>query len=127
MHPDPLSRALREFISHHIGTVEDLDILLLMWRAGDRWWRADELATQLHMTAATVRRRLEQLSGKFLDVRVGGDVCFRFAPNHDERAALVAELAAAYKESRMEVIGAVLSGRAARHFADAFRIRKNDE
>lgn len=121
-----ISGRLRDFITDHFVTAEEVEILLMVWRGGDRWWRASDVAAGLHLTEAQVRHRLEQLSGRFLEVRVTADVRFRFAPNHPERQARVSELAAAYKEHRTDVIGLILAGRSARHFADAFRLKKQE-
>jgi hypothetical protein len=124
---ETLPRRLREFLALHLGSVEEVEILLLLWRTKERWWRADEVGAQLHLGESTARTRLEKLSGHFLDVRVAGDVCFRYSPGNQEREERTAELAAAYEEHRTDVIGLVMSGRSARDFADAFRLKKEDE
>jgi hypothetical protein len=111
---EALPHRLRDFIVRHLSSVEDLEILLLVWRDPRRWWTAPEIARELEMTEAVARRRLERLSGPFLDVSLIGGLSYRFAPGHDGRGALVADLAAAYEKSRTEVAGLILSGRSAR-------------
>jgi hypothetical protein len=111
---EALPHQLRDFIAQHLTSVEDLEILLLVWRGPRRWWTAPEIARELEMTEAVARRRLERLSGPFLDVCLIGTLSYRFAPGHDGREALVGDLAAVYEERRTEIVGLILSRRLAR-------------
>jgi hypothetical protein len=124
---DPLSKELRRFIAQHLVAVEELEVLLLLWRGHERWWSCEEVAGQFSLAEGSVRRWLEGLSGRFFEVRVGGALCYRFAPGNPDREQRVRELAMAYKERRTEVMALVLAGRAARRFADAFRLKKGKD
>jgi hypothetical protein len=122
--PEPLSRDLRAFIAQDVVTVEQMEVLLLLWHGRDRWWSAGEVAERLHLSEPAVRQWLENLSGRFLDVRLGESLCYRFAPGNGEREKRVEELALACEEHRTEVMSLLLSSRAARAFAEAFRLKK---
>jgi hypothetical protein len=123
----PLSRELRAFIAEDVVTVEQLEVLLLLSNGRDRWWRAGDVAERLHLSEPAVRQCLEDLSGRFLDVRLGASLCYRFAPQNTEREKRVAELVLACEDRRTEVLGLLLSSRPAWAFADAFRLRKGSD
>jgi hypothetical protein len=125
--PQPLiSEALAAFIREHIASVEHLEILLLLFRDRERYWTAAQAAHQLRLEPSATARRLEQLSGRFLDVRVAAEPQFRFDPRNAEREAMTAALAAAAQQVRSDVVRVILAGDSAlRAFADAFRLRKD--
>lgn len=121
-----LPRNLRHFVAQHFLATEDIEVLLLLWRDPSVWWTSTGAANALNLADSIVRPRLEQLSGRFLEVRVTADVRFRFSPGNMQREKLVADLATAYRERRMDVVAALVSGRSARHFADAFRLKREE-
>src|SRR5687768_12452574 len=93
-------RALERFILHYVRSLEELDMLLLLFRMRDRWWSREDVAAALHMDSEVARRGLERLSGAFFDVRVEGQICFRFSAHNSERETLTAQLDAAYHTDR---------------------------
>jgi hypothetical protein len=75
------------------------------------------------MNGNSAHRALERLAGTFLDVRIEGDLSFRFSGVSPEREDLTAQLERAYRERRGWVIELVTRSGAARAFADAFRLK----
>jgi hypothetical protein len=125
MQPEtPLSRTLGRFVSQHLSSVEDLEVLLFLWRTKGRWWRATDTATQLHIAEPTVMRSLERLAGAFLEVRLTDDICFRFNPDNVEIQEQTDALDVAYAQQRTALIRLIMAGRSAREFADAFKLRR---
>jgi hypothetical protein len=119
---------VERFVQEHLRSMEEIEILLLLYRSPARWWNGEEVATALHMTYEASRRGLERLSGAFFDVRFESQVCFRFSARNADRESLTERLDAAYHRNRsalLEILGR--DRRAARDFADAFRLRKKEE
>jgi hypothetical protein len=125
--PPRIAAPLREFVARSFGAIEEVEILLLLRRSPRQWWRALQVAEALHLREEAARRCLETLSGRFLDVSVAAEVRFRYAPGNPEREARAAELAGAYENDRTELVSILMSSRAARDFARAFRLKIGDE
>jgi hypothetical protein len=126
----PLSDALKQFLVQAIGTVERLDILLLMQRHADRWWTAKALGEQLRMPATLVETELGVLGSHNLTaVRIAQDVLYQFSPGTPALRQLMNDLAQAYYADRTIVVAMVAApiSEGARLFADAFRLRKGKE
>ena len=118
---------VRQFITRHIDSVEQLETLLLLSRAPDAEWAAGAVAAALYTQPASAARRLASLHEQGLIVPVA-DARYRFAPADRRTADDVDELAAAYKERRVAVITLIASRPMdnVRAFSDAFQIRKKD-
>ena len=105
MQPEaPLSRSRGRFVSQHLSSVEDLEVLLFLWRTRGRWWRATDTATQLHIAEPSVMRSLERLAGALLEVRLTDDICFRFSSDNAELPAQTEALDVAYAQQRTALI-----------------------
>jgi hypothetical protein len=115
---------LQRFILEHVRSPEELDVLLLLFRAAGYWHSAADVAKRLYLTVGAAGRALERLSGAFLDVRIEGEVRFRFATKNSEREHLTARLAEAYRDNRTWVMQLVSRLGAAQDFADAFRLKE---
>ena len=103
---DGISARVKQLITEHVDSVMQLEVLLLLAGQGGqpvRGWTATELAQQLRVDAAWVDTTLRSM------------------------AATVNELAAAYADRRVTVIGLIFAKPTdkLRSFADAFRLRKD--
>ena len=122
----PLSGALQRFLSDSIDSIEQLEIIAVM-HGTSRWWTAPELAQEVYLSSADAGRELEILAGRgFLDVRLGSDVSYRISAVSAAQARAMQDLMEVYPTHRVEILGYVITtkGRALRHFAEAFRFRK---
>jgi hypothetical protein len=104
--------------------VRQLEIVLLLHAAGGRAWTAAEVATELRTGETWAGEQLAVLAKRSLARRDGA--AYRYGAEGDLHAA-VNELAAAYALYPVGVVTAIYSNpnRAARNFADAFRLRKD--
>ena len=89
------------------------------------------MADALRLGTRRVEHQLEALAGRdLLDVRLGGDVRYRFKPASDTLASMARQLAECYRDRRLEVVSFVTTRglRPLRDFSDAFRLknRKHD-
>jgi len=119
-------RRLEPFVRSYIRSAEELETLLLLYRSRTTWWTASAVGNALHLDQPAAGRALESLCGAFLEVRIESDVRFRFATLNAEREALTASLDRAYHQDRTALILWIGRGGAAREFADAFRVKKEE-
>lgn len=134
---EPISDDLVEFLRRRIGSLEELECLLLLRRTGERRWASFEIARELGIPESMVDATVVAMQASGLIAADGdpGAVRWRYQPRAPEIGRLVEELARVYEERRLEVLRILsaqamtrLRGSAARAFADAFVIgrKKND-
>lgn len=125
-----------ELLRQRVGSLEELETVLLIRRTSERRWSAVDVAARLHLSDSIVETMLVALTAHgFLEKEgTGAATTWRYAPTSAQLGALVDRLASVYDEHRLEVMR-LLSARAlervrdsaVRAFADAFVIgRKKD-
>jgi hypothetical protein len=122
-----LSDPARHFLAHTIGSIERLDIILLMQRHPDRWWTAHALADELRIPADAVESDLGWLGTRnLLGVRIAQDVLYQYGPGTNDLRQLIEEVSCAHYADRGAIAALVARPipEGARLFADAFRLRK---
>lgn len=125
-----VSPAVAAFLRQNIESLEEFEVLLWMMDPPDRWWDVTSLAQALGHDASTARRTLEHLASRnLLSIRVTNDVRYQFQPGTPALAAACAECAEAYRTNPVALLRLVaeLPRRNIRAFADAFRIRRDDD
>jgi hypothetical protein len=124
----PLPEDVRQFLHQNIESVEQLEVLLLLWRMPERGWTPDEVATAVYSHPSSVVRRLAMLLGQGL-LREREPGCFQYAPRTADLHSAVTHLDQMYRERRVAVITLIASKPVenVRAFSDAFRIRRNKE
>jgi hypothetical protein len=119
-----------EFAATNLNSVEDLQVLLTCMDARNRWWDANGMARELGIGVSASRRSLDRLArGNLLDIRITGDVRYQFKPGTPGLEAAAEACAAAYRTDPISVIQLITGSarRNLRDFADAFRIRHDDD
>jgi hypothetical protein len=125
-----LPEVVRRLIVDHIDSVEQLEILLLLYKQQGRSWTAEAVARELRVAPLSAGERLEDLRHDALVTRLEGDpVQYRYVPGNAKLDEAVAGLATAYAERHVTVINLIFSKPVdkIRTFADAFRLRKDDD
>jgi hypothetical protein len=125
-----LPEEVRRLIVDHIESVEQLEILLLLYQQRGRTWTAEEVARELRVAASSAGERLEELQRDALLSRVEGEpMRYRYDPASSKLDGVVGGLATAYSERRVTVINLIFSKPVdkIRTFADAFRLRRDDD
>jgi len=119
-----IAEPVRRFIAGHLESVAQLEVLLLVRAAPEKWWTPDEVARALVTRPPAALGFLQHLSATGLLER--DDERFRYTPP-GRVGAVVDELAACYATRRPTVVGLVLAGpdEAASSLADAFRFRRS--
>lgn len=123
-----LSAQVQELIVERIGSVVQLEVLLLLHARPERAWTADDVATNLRIDPNWAEAQLAELSGHGLLARgePAAARTYQYAPASAAMGGTVDELSKAYAGMRVSVISLIYSkpSDTLKTFADAFRIRK---
>jgi DNA-binding IclR family transcriptional regulator len=118
------------FLAAHLSSLEQFQLLLHLMQAEDRWWDSQTVARELAIPAGDAHAALDHLAKhNLLDIRITGDVRYRFSPGTAELEAGARACAEEFRRVPVEVLAAVTRGgpTSVRDFADAFRIRRDDD
>lgn len=121
---------VRALLEQSIGSVRQLDLLLLMRDSGAaREWSVSELNGVLRSSEMAVEADLaDLLEAALVETVAGPPTRWRYQPG--DRRRVVDSLAACYRSHRTSVIGAVAAARrqsSLGDFADAFRLRRRND
>jgi len=103
---------LVQFLRDTIVSVEQAEILLLLYQESGRSWSAQQVAMRLRFQAASVQSRLEDLHAKGMCILANAEpqaYCYQAMTPLDD--ASVRMLDEAYKTRRDAVIAAILEAR----------------
>jgi DNA-binding IclR family transcriptional regulator len=122
--PDQIPPDVEAFVREWIGSIAELELLLLVAEDTSRAWDVDDVARQLYVTPAAADTVLHQMTARGLVVQEGAS--FRFAPKKTELNGTVGRLRDEYAKRRLRIVELIYAGPAEKFqsFADAFRLRK---
>lgn len=119
------------FVESHLASVDELDVLMTLTESSSRWWDANTISRERGIPTTVSRKILDHLAARsLLDIRITDEVRYQFRPATSELASAVAGLVNEYRCHPAAVVRAVAvqsASRGARDFADAFRIRRDDD
>ena len=124
------SPAVVAFIIDHVRSLDDLQLLMAIIESDERWWDALAAAREFGMPETAARAALDRFaSGNLLDIRLTDDVRYQFCPGTAGLRETARAAADAYRRHPIAVARLVPreSTRRIADFADAFRIRRNDD
>ncbi len=122
-----IPESVARFIAQNIGSLEQLEILLLLASVPEQEWSIEAVYNIVRSSPSSVAERLEELRQRgLLFASETKPTTYRFAPKPMEAAQIVEALAHEYKERRVKVVELVYAPRAEplKTFADAFKFRK---
>jgi hypothetical protein len=125
-----LPTGVRRFIQRRIESVEQLEVLLFLYREASRSWDAPSVASTLYLPEHQVATVLETLArGGLLDVRLASVMLYRFQPATRSLMLDVKAVADAYRDRRSELLALVAPRprQALKDFSDAFRFTEDPE
>ena len=128
--PQKVAPSVKAFIAAHVRTLDELQLLMAIVQAEDRWWDAAGAAREFGMSVTEAGTALERLAAaNLLDIKIGGDLRYRFRPGTPELGDEARAAAEAYRQRPLDVARLVQppGRRSIRDFADAFRIRHDDD
>lgn len=118
------------FVAEHITSLDQLELLLLLLHAPQKWWDAPSAAREIGADTNSTRRGLERFASQnLLAIAVTGDVRYRFQPGEARLQEAAEAFNAAYRSNRLAILHLVTGRpeRSIRDFANAFRIRRDDD
>jgi DNA-binding Lrp family transcriptional regulator len=126
----PISEPVDRFLARYVGSIEQLEILLLLAEQPSRSFRAGEVAQIIYASPESVVRRLRKMENdQLISATDETDPAYTYAPRSSELDQVIQELARAYRERRVAVITLIASRpmENVRAFSDAFRLGKKDK
>jgi hypothetical protein len=119
-----------DFVRQNIQSTEEMEVLVLLMDPPTRWWDAASVAHALGLDVTIARRSLEHLASRnLLGIRVTNDVRYQFQPGEPHLATACSAFAEAYRTNLLVLLR--ITSEQPRHriraFADAFRIRRDDD
>jgi len=118
------------FVTAHLRSLNDLQVMLHCVATEDRWWDAAALSRDIGISVNEARHSLDHLAKRnLLDIKITGDVRYSFAPGTDSLRDAALACMAAFQARPVAVIQLVADAprSAFRDFANAFRIRRDDD
>jgi hypothetical protein len=115
---------IAKFIRAYIPSVWALELLLLLRADPDRRWTAAELLKELRASTSLVDENLAHFERHGLALK--DEAGWRFAAASPHLEALVAGLAALYRERPMHTIGLIARPDPLQALANAFRIKRDE-
>jgi hypothetical protein len=118
---------VRRFLAHHIESVVQLEVLLLLHAHPDRDYSSQQVASELRIDIAGADEQLVRLcAAGLLSCTEQPTPQYRFQPSTPELGETVKALARAYIDRRVTIISLIYSKPVdkIKIFTDAFRIRR---
>jgi len=118
------------FLSEHVDNLQQFQVLLRMVQGGDRWWDAASAAREVGIAPDEAHAALDHLAKhNLLDIRITGDVRYQFHPGTETLRQAAQACVDEFRRKPVKILEVVTGTprRAIRDFADAFRIRRDDD
>ncbi len=124
-----LPPSIRSFISRHVRTVEQLEILLLFSREPDTVWSVQKVYDAILSTPHSVERWLDELVRNGLLEKLAEPGAGYRCTTEDSLMSQILALGEIYRSRPVRVIEAIYrrDASAAQSFADAFKIKNTDQ
>jgi two-component SAPR family response regulator len=125
--PDQIPAPILQFLADNIRSIAQLELLLMLHQERDSTWTVPDAAKRLYTAVSMTEPLLETL--RAIGLVVFRDGHYQYAPKSTEMDALIGELAQLYQERRVTIINLIYSApmQKLQNFADAFRIRKQED
>jgi hypothetical protein len=117
-----------KFISTHIDSVPQLEVLLLMWREPTRTWTIHDIASRIYVASDVAAQIVQPLAQRRLIRHPDGDTThYQFDPQWDRERQLMQRVAQAYQRQLIEVATFIhcRASSSVREFARAFDFKKD--
>jgi hypothetical protein len=127
---EEIPQQVRRFLSDHIESVVQMEILLLLHANPARAFSAADVGRELRIEPEWATTQLANLSARgILSADRVSDALYRYDPQTPQLDAAIAGLARAYTDRRVSIIGLIYSKPTdqLQSFADAFRLRREKD
>ena len=126
MKRDDLPPEVRLFLENAINSIEQLQVLLLLYIKPDRAWSISEIATELRSVDTSIEKRLNDIYQKqILEKYKDDEKLHKFLPASSTMRTLIENVAYQNQLRPYQVIDAIYSApsKSIQDFADAFKVR----
>jgi len=122
---DQIPPQVETFVSDSIGSIAELELLLLLAGDSSKSWSVENVSRELYVTPAAAEAVLVRMTSRGLFSHDAAG--YRFAPRTPDLVTTVEALKELYARRRLKVVEMIYAGPTDRYqsFADAFRLRKN--
>ena len=123
-----LSPVVVRFAAAYLSSLEELQVLTLCVEQRERWFDATAVANLLGIPRRASRGALDHLAvSNLLDIRISGDLRYRFRPGTAELEAQAVAFIAAYRRSPLQILELIGGdvGESARDVAGSNRERRH--
>lgn len=130
MDPSEVSPAVAAFITDHVRSLDELQLLMAIMQSGERWWDASSAARESGLPVPAARAVLDRFAARnLLDIRITDDVRYQFSPGTPALRDTARMAAEVYRKRPLAVARLVPREprRGITDFADAFRIRRDED
>jgi hypothetical protein len=121
---------VQRFVLDRIGSIAQLEALLMMRNAPDTWWLSASMAERLYVSERACRAELDALKEQGLLLRRQEDIGwqFRYAPATGELREFVDRLVYYYSKHLVVISNLIHSKPRTRlhEFSEAFSLKKKD-
>jgi|SRR5687768_5218582 len=128
--PLPFDPSVVSFVTDHVRTLAELQLLMAIMQSGDRWWDARSAARESGLTEQEASRALDFFGARnLLDIRITGAIRYQFRPGTPELRSAAEASVSAFRTRPLD-LAQLVKGPAAtsvRDFADAFRVRRKTD
>ena len=105
---DIMPLALARFAATYLASLDDLKVLARCVEERDRWHDAPAIARTLRMPRSAARTALDRLTrSNLLDIRITGDVRYRFRPGTSALETQALALVNAYRRNPTQASEAI--------------------
>ena len=122
---------VQEFVVERIGSIAQLEALLMMRNAPDTWWPSASMAERLYVSERACRAELDALKGQGLLLGRQDDIgwCYRYSPSTGELREFVDRLVYYYSKHLVPISNLIHAKPRTRlhEFSDAFSLKKKDK
>jgi predicted transcriptional regulator len=124
-----IPRDIKDFLGKYITSIEQFEILLLLFRQANKALSVDEVASELGAARPAVEKSLEELQRhgmiQLVDHRLGR---YQYVHENDQLTQMVQRLSQLYSTRRVTILNLIFSRHLdrIRAFADSFKLTKKD-
>lgn len=122
---------VQQFVLERIGSIAQLEALIMMRNAPDTWWHSSALAERLYISERGCRTEMDALKEQRLLLGRQEDIGwqFRYSPSTGDLRELVDRLVYYYSKHLVVISNLIHSKPRTRlhEFAEAFSLKKKDK
>ncbi|HUF66366.1 MAG TPA: hypothetical protein VMM17_10380 [Gemmatimonadaceae bacterium] len=121
------TRALRDLIDHHLGSIDEIEVLLAVFAKRGELMAPASVSAAAQKPEPVAREHLKQLAGRGFVVHHASDDAYSYPVRAAEVDEAIEQLSRMYHQRPVTLIRALYDrpSTAVLSFADAFRLRRD--